>query len=145
MEEVVWFTCQMTITELNNQSQIKRTGNSYMNKEQSQFPKIIWPSNLSIISHAAMYIVISQLVIYLDNARGMAYILIPVIIVSNLLKESNITFKHHFKTALGLYALGLAWVFVGLFTLAQIISIEEGDAMISSGIIYDITSKMVSK
>lgn len=116
-----------------------------MEQEQSQSDKIIWPSKLSILSHAVMLVVTSQLVMYLDNARGMAYILLPVIIASNLFRVSNITFKHHLKTKIGLYALGFAWVFVGFLTLAQIISIEEGDAMISSGLIYDITSKMVSK
>lgn len=112
---------------------------------QHDLPKIIWPTKLSVLLHIVALVAGSQLAMYLDNARGMAYILLPIILASSMLRGSQITWKHHFKTMLALYVLALTWGVVGFMTLAQIISVEDGNPIISSGLIYEITSRMANK
>ncbi|WP_445766804.1 hypothetical protein [Rheinheimera sp.] len=109
---------------------------------QHELAKVNWPTKLSVLLHIGALVVISQLVMFLDNARGIAYVVLPVLVLHNLFRESNISLKRHFKMKISLFVLSLVWVTFSFLTLAQVISIEHGDPMINEGFIYEMTSRM---
>lgn len=105
---------------------------------------IQWPSAASAFWHILALVVMSQLVMWLDQARGMAYVLLPVLLASSLLRNANLMWKHHFKVILALWLAAVAWISVGFLLLAHIISIEAGDPMQSSGLLYEIAKYLTS-
>lgn len=107
--------------------------------------KIHWPSAISIVGHIAALVLLSQLVILFDNARGMAYILLPVLLASSLLRESNITWKHHFKIKATLWSVALLWISAGFLVLTQIISMEDGAPLYESGLIYELAAILANE
>lgn len=105
---------------------------------------IQWPSTLSVFWHILTLVVMSQLVMWLDQARGMAYVLLPVLLASSLLRNANLTWKYHFKVIVALWLAAAAWISVGFLLLAHIISIEAGDPMQSAGLLYEIAKYLAS-
>lgn len=105
---------------------------------------IQWPSAASVFWHIVALVVISQLVILMDNARGIAYVLLPVLLARTLLRNANLIWKHHFKVILTLWLAAVAWISVGSLLLAHIISIEAGDPIQNTGLLFEIAMYLAS-
>lgn len=110
-----------------------------MKHNQIEYPK--W-------SHSALYIfaaaVSSQIVMLLDNARGVAYIIIPILIFFQWMRKANIRWDVSKKAFIVCYALVVAYGIAAEFVLAQVISIEHGEPIINSGFIYEVTKRLTS-
>lgn len=107
--------------------------------------EIRWPTRASVLLHVVGFVVVSQMAVILDGARGYAYVILPVFLGMSLFHDSNITFRKHFRIKMTLCGLSAVWVVAGFFTLAQVISVEEGSPIIEDGIIYEITSWMAGE
>ncbi|MDF4421687.1 hypothetical protein P3447_08690 [Vibrio parahaemolyticus] len=105
-----------------------------MESKQIEFPKW-WLTALFALSA----VVSSQLVMLLDNARGVAYIIVPILIFFQWMRKANIRWTVSRKAYLACFALIVVYGIGAELVLVQIISIEHGAPIISSGSIYEVT------
>ncbi|OES24132.1 hypothetical protein BFV94_4515 [Alteromonas macleodii] len=82
------------------------------------------------------------LVLYFDGARGLAFVLLPMIFANTTISDMGMTWKHHFRLKLIATIAVTTYGIVGMSILLQVISIEQGDPIIKNGILFDITQAM---
>lgn len=83
--------------------------------------------------------------IFLDHARGAAYFTVPVLTFLYWCTEAQITYMKTRKIKICVWALCLVYWFAGNAFLMQVISVEAGDPIIKTGLIYDVSSFMAKK
>lgn len=102
---------------------------------QIQFPP--WYQTLIYIGAA---ILCSQLTMYLDRARAMAYIVLPYALYTHWLRQTNIRWNTFPRTTSLTLGLGIAWLILGFTILVEIISIEQHDPLIGQGMLYTVSA-----
>lgn len=107
--------------------------------------QIKWPSVASIISYLFWGALISTAAIYFDGARGFAYIIVPITIALLLKSESNISWKTSKELMITFHMVIAIYFILGFHILLMVRSIEGGDPLSESGIIYNIAMLFINK
>lgn len=93
-----------------------------------------WSTALYVLSA----VILSQVVMYLDQARGLAYVLVPIFVFNVWRLNANIKWKTSKPLTLTCYAAMMNYFVLGQMLLLCIISIEKGNPIVASGIAFDM-------
>ncbi|EJE4724490.1 hypothetical protein ASL83_003258 [Vibrio parahaemolyticus] len=85
------------------------------------------PSIGATIKHLVVLSIMSGLALLLDEARGVAFILFPIIVFNQWAREANIRWSVTKKGVLAVWLASIAYSIVGIVILAATIASESGE------------------
>lgn len=97
------------------------------------------PSGWFSIGLVLFTLVISFCCIYFDQARAAAFVTVPVMALLVWCDQARITYINTRKIKLCIWALCCAYLIAGNAALMQVISVEAGNPIISSGFLYQVS------
>jgi hypothetical protein len=106
---------------------------------------VTFPHWSKSLAYCVVAVVLSQIIMYLDHARGAAYIFTPLILLNMWRTSANINWKSSKSLTLVCLAFGVFWAVLGELTLLQIISIENGEPIVESGVFFELTNDLAAK
>jgi CDP-diglyceride synthetase len=107
--------------------------------------RIEFPSRWFTIGIALITMAMAWCMVFLDQARGAAYFTLPVVMLLLWCNDAKITYVNTRKIKLCVWAFCFVYWIAGNAFLLQVISVEGGRPMISSGLIYDLSALMARK
>lgn len=111
----------------------------------SEKRQIKFPSRWYTIALILLTLVISWSCIYFDQARGAAYFTVPVVALLVWCAGADITYLKTPKIKMCVWALCLLYMIAGNAAMAQVLSVEAGTPMVTSGPIYEASVILARK
>lgn len=111
----------------------------------SEKSKIKIPSKWFTLGLVILTLAMIAAAIYFDQARAAAFCTIPVVALLAWCGSANITYSNTPKIKVSVWAFCLLYMIAGNAVLMQILSVEAGSPLVSSGPIYQVSVALSHK
>lgn len=101
-----------------------------------------WYLLAKVALFAVLVVALPKLVIYLDQARIVAYVIVPSVLYIQFFRPKHATWRAQPLALMAFHSVNVIYVLCSYYLVLVALSIEAGDPKVSSGVIYDLAKLM---